>query len=148
MLLSPRLDLRFCDLSDLVIARHLPSCRTLCVLHCTAENALLVDRVGDGLRLDIDGSNPRIIWPTIVGPVTKIAEPRLKCRRIMFRYQGAVGADLCDATDRGPLATNVEERDVDLDPVSIVLSKEALRDVEAIPMGLMRRRRSCLTRCW
>lgn len=69
--------------------------------------------IGSCAGLDANDTDTWILWPTIVLAVTEIADPSLKCGRVMLLHNGAIGLDGGFAGDGCPLAAVVDEANVD-----------------------------------
>ena len=109
----PLANLTLTDLPQLAHGRRLPCHNTLHHLHSPADHSLARNLVCSSLGLDFDDANSWITLATVMCAVTKITEPGLQSRGIVFLDGGAVCEDAGLAGDGGPFASAVEEGDVD-----------------------------------
>ena len=72
------------------------------------------DRVCCRQSLDLDDTNPRVFWSSIMLAVLQVAKPCFQGRRVVFADQLTVSDNVGFAGNGGPFAGRVEEGDIDL----------------------------------
>jgi hypothetical protein len=100
--------------------------RTLRDLNRAADKVLAGDGIGDGLGVDVDQTNARILWTTIVLAVAEVSQPGLEALGVVLADAGSVGLDLGGAGDGSPLAAGIDEADVDVGGVVEVVGLAGL----------------------
>jgi hypothetical protein len=123
---SPLLALLLTDLPELVDLRRRSSHRPRHHLNTPGHGIAPCGRIRDGLGLDLDDADARIVGTTVMLAVSKITDPRSERGAIVLAYDGAVGQDLRRTGDGSPLASAVEEGDVDGRVIGKVVSLAGL----------------------
>lgn len=102
------------NLSQLVHVRRLARDRAFGNLELSRDKVAFGNRIRRRLRGDLDDADTRILGPTVMLAVAKIAQPCLERRAVIFPDHVPVGDDVRCAADGGPLSLAVEEGHVDL----------------------------------
>ena len=64
--------------------------------------------------LNLDDTNPRVFWSSIMLSVLQVAKPRFQSRRVVFTNHFTISNNIGFAGDGGPFAGGIEKGDVDL----------------------------------
>jgi hypothetical protein len=99
---------------------------TLRDLNRAADEVLAGDGIGDSLGVDVDQTNARILWTTVVLAVAEVSQPGLQALGVVLADTRAVGLNLCGTGDGSPLAVGVDEADVDIGGVVEIVSLAGL----------------------
>lgn len=112
--LPPLYQLLIRNLPQLIHLRRTPCRRSLRHLVNLPQDPGRINRIRRSLRIDLDNANTRVLWPTVVCAIFQIPEPCFQRWGVVFANGLAVGYDLGYAADGRPLASALEEGDVDI----------------------------------
>ena len=123
---SPHADLLLTDLPQLVDLGSLARNSALDHLNASSHGCTNGQSIRGSNGLDLDDTDSRVIFTSVVLAVTLIAHPGLQCRGVVLLHGLAVGEDACGAGDGGPAAVWRDEGDVDVGVVVDVVGLAGL----------------------
>lgn len=102
------------DLSQLVDLWRCTSNSPLNNIYAPSQRSACRNCICCRQSLDLDDTNPRVFWSSIVLAVLQIAKPRFQGRGVVCADRLTVSDNLSLAGDRGPFTSRIEKGNVDL----------------------------------
>ena len=107
------LQLFFTDLPQLVDLGRRTSDSPLDNFYASPQRGPRLDGICCGQSLDLDDTNPRVLWSSIMLAVLQIAKPRFQRGGVVFANCLTVSDNVGFAGDACPCTRTVKERDID-----------------------------------